>query len=186
MRRMTDKDILKTNAFLIGFAIFCILMSLFLPFLPYIFPNAEYSDLMEKDIMIESVKWIHQYRGASFHRITAKDGERYNITGNYDGVDISEVLYSGRNVTIKWYENRFLFFTRQFAEEIYADGECIVRYNNDDPQNLVPLYIISAVLFAIGLLAGWFVLWHIKHNRRKQQMRDGKIIRKYGSIKHKQ
>lgn len=181
--RMSNKDILKTNVFLLIFSAVFLLMGVLLPLLPVLIPTAEYSELIDKEIVIESVEWVHQYKGTSYHRITTTDGEQYNITGGYFDIDIEEALPCGKTVSIKYYENKILFATKKYAEVIAADGVCIVHYDNDEDNGIWVLYLLSACCFLIGAGAICFVVWQIRHNRKKQAKRNQKIIRKYGSIR---
>lgn len=183
MRRRADFDIIHMNGFLIFFSAFFLLLGIFLPLLPVLLPAAEYADLTDRNITVETVEWIHQYKGASFYRITAADGQQYNITGKLTDTNrnIKDILHSGREVSIKYYENAL----RKYAEEIYADGECIVAYDNDEDRGLWMLYVLSGCCIALAVGGGVFLWWQVKENRRKQRKRDRKIVRKYGSVRKK-
>ena len=185
MYRMNDKDIVKSNVFIIIFSVLFILIGVLLPLFPVLIPTAEYGELIDKEIVIESVEWVHQYKGASFFRITTEDAEQYNITGDYSDVDIKEVLPCGKTVSIKYYENKIFFETKKYAEVIVVDGVCVVHYDNDEDNGIWVLYLLSVCCFLIGVGAVCFVVWQIKHNRKKQAKRDQKIIKKYGSIRRR-
>ena len=185
MHRMSDKDILKLNTFVIIFIIFCFLTAIILPLLPVLLPIAEYNELINKDIVIRSVERVHQYRAPDYYLIITETGERYNITGDYNKKEIENALPRGKTVSIKYYENDFLLGTKKYAEVIEVDGVCVVHYDNDGENDLWIFYLLSVCCILMGTGAICFVVWEIRNNRRKQAKRDQKIIRKYGSVKRK-
>lgn len=175
MRRMDDKDVIKGNRILIIVCVLFILVGLLLPLLPMFLPTAEYEELMDKEIVIESVERVHQYRGRGSYRLTTEDGEKYNITGDFTGVNIYEALPSGKTMTIKYYKNR--------AAVIVVDGVTIVHYHNNK-DDLWVLYALSGGCFVLAACGAGVVIWQINRNRKKQAERDQRIIKKYGSIKN--
>jgi len=187
MRRMSDFDIIHMNGFVIFFVIFFLLLGLFLPLLPVILPASEYGDLQQTQITVESVEHIHQYKGASFYRITATDGRQFNISGRIKDTDrdIKEILSTGKEAAIRYYEHQFLFQGRKYAEEITVDGMCVAEYDNDEDRGLWMLYVLSGccILLAVGGVI--FLVWQVRNNRRKQRKRSEKLRRKYGSNKKK-
>lgn len=183
MHRMSDKDIIKCNAFMIIVCILFTLGGILLPLLPVLIPTAEYDELIGKEIVIASVEWVSQHKGADFHRITTEDGEQYNITGDYAGIDIKEVLPRGKKVSIQYYENKILFQTKKYAEVIFVDGVCVVRYDNDEDNGVWVLYLLSICCFLTAAGTVCFLRYQILSNRKKQRKRDQKIIKKYGIIK---
>lgn len=186
MRRMSDKDILKANALLAVFSVLSILTGIFLPFLPVLLPVAEYDELVDKQIVVQSLEWIQQQRGASFYLVTTEEGEQYNITGSYESAaQLEGILSQGKSASIKYYENKIFFLTKKYAEVVVADGECVVSYNNDEDDGMWVLYLITACCFLIGSGGICFVVWEIKRNRKDRARRDRQITKKYGSIKKK-
>lgn len=179
MRRKTNKDILKENIGILILSALFLLLGLALPFLPQL-TAVEYDQLYEKEIIIDSLKWISGYRGAGGHfRITTANGERYNVSGDYTGTELRNGLQSGTKASIKYHENRFLFL--KYAEEVVVDGKCIVQYNDDQkPHPLI--YMVSGFFVLFGILGFLYVRWNVKHNRRIQKNRDQRIIKKYGSL----
>ena len=153
--------------------------------LPVLLPAAEYHELIDQEIIIESVERI-TLKSTTVDRITTKSGERFNISGDYSGVDIHAALPRGKTVSIKYYENELLFTTKKYAEVIEVDNVCVVRYDNDQDNGGWVLYLLSVCSFLIGAAAAGFVIWQIKDNRKKQAKRDQKIIKKYGAVKKKQ
>lgn len=181
---MSDKDVLKANALVAVFSVLSILTGIFLPFLPALLPTAEYDELTDKQIVVQSVEWVQQYRGASYYLMTAADGDQYNITGDYEeAAYLEECLRSGKTVSIKYYENQIFFATKKYAEVIVADGECIVSYNNDEDGGEWVIYIISVCCFLIGTGGIFFVAWEIRRNRKDRARRDRQIMKKYGHVK---
>ncbi|MBE6959546.1 MAG: hypothetical protein E7448_02340 [Ruminococcaceae bacterium] len=183
MRRMNDKDIIKSNIFIIICAVVFVLVGVLLPLVPVLIPTAEYSELIDKEIVIQSVERIHPYKGTTYHRITTADGEQYNITGDYTNTDVDKYLYEGQIAAIKYYENQLLFKTKKYAEVITVDGISIVHYDNDKDNGIWVLHLLSVCCILIAIGAVWFVVWQIKSNRKKRAKRDRKIIKKYGSVR---
>ena len=181
MRRKTDKDIMKENHGLMILSTLLILFGVFCAILPYIAPHVGYDSLQTKEVTI--TKFKHHYggvRGASYDYIRTTDGDKYNISGNYQRGQLKELLTEGRTVTIKWYKNEP--FWTLLAEEIYVDGERVVTYDNDKPVDWKSPLIFGSCFIALGT-GGFFVLrLFVKTNREKQKKRNEKIHRKYGSI----
>lgn len=182
MHRMSDKDIIKHNLFTIMTSVLFIVLAVVLPLLPVLLPDAQYHELMDQDIVIESVDRITQ-KGSDSFRITAKGGEYFSISGDYAKADIHAALLPGKTASIKYFENKLLFTTRKYAEVVIVDDVCVVRYDNDRDQGQWVLYLLSACSLLVGLAAAGFAIWQINHNRQKQAKRDRKIIKKYGSVK---
>ena len=178
MRRKTDKDILTENNWLIIGSVFLILLGIFVAILPHIVPHVGYDSLQTKEVTIYEFKRHHGARGVSYDYIRTTDGQKYNISGDYQREQLKDLLTEGRTVTIKWYKNEP--FWTLLAEEIYVDGESVVTYNNDAPVEWKLPLIFGICLVALGACGFLLVRLFLKMNRTKQQKRDEKIKRKYG------
>lgn len=185
MRRMTTEDVIKKNIAVLLIAAIFLLVGLGMPLLPLLVPPAEYEELLPKEIVIESVEWVRQSRGSSFYRITTESGERYNITGEYERSRVEELLSSGTRASVRYYEGRFLFTTRKYAEVIYVGRECVSAYNNDENNGIWMLYLLGGMSVLLALGMGYYVVWEAKRARRSQIMRDRRIAKKYASGKKK-
>ena len=182
MRRKTDKDILKENNGLIIGSMLLILLGIFIAILPHIEPSAKYDSLLTKEVTISLFE--HHIGGAyraSHDYILTTEGEKYNLSGDYQREQLTELLTEGKTVTIKWYKNKP--FWTLLAEEIYVDGERVVTYNNDLPVEWKLPLIFGACLIALGVSGFLLVKLFLKWNRTKQQKRDDRIRRKYGKVK---
>lgn len=111
--------------------------------------------------------------------ISGQRTDRYNISGDYQREQLNDLLTEGRTVTIKWYKNEP--FWTFLAEEIYVDGEKIITYNNDTPVEWKLPLILGICLVALGTWGFLLMRSFLKMNRTKQQKRDEKIKRKYGT-----
>ena len=185
MRRITTADILKRNIHFIIVGATFLLIGLELPLLPVMVPSATYEELQPKEIVIESVEWIHQHKGADFYRITTESGEHYNITGEYERSRVEELLSSGTRASIRYYEGKFLFSTRKYAEVIYVDRECVSAYDNDEDNGTWVLYLLGALSVLLGLGILYIVIWEVRRFRKYQEMRNKRIAKKYPSGKKK-
>jgi len=92
-------------------------------------------------------------------------------------------LCNAEKVTVKYYERKGLIKNQKYAEVLLVDDQTIIHYDNDEEQPLWPLYVMSGVSFLLGTGTVWIVAWSVKNNRRKQAIRDRKIIKKYGSFR---
>lgn len=185
MKRKTTEDILKEKIWLIITSAFSLIFGILFVFI--VQQNVvEYDQLSEKEVIIDSLKWVSGgYRGAGGHfRITTADGDRYNVSGDYTGSELRNSLQSGTRARIKYHKNSIL--SLKYAEEIVVDGKCIVPF--DDDQKTHPLmYLVSGLFVLFGIFGFLYTRWDVKHNRRIQQNRDQRIIKKYGSLnKHNQ
>ena len=184
MRRKTDKDIIKENYWLIILSALLVLFGVFCTILPLIAPHVSYDSLQTKEVTVTVFK--HFYggpKGASYDYIRTTDGEKYNLSGDYQRGQLQELLTEGKTVTIKWYKNEP--FWTLLVEEMYVDGERVVTYDNDNPVDWKSPLIFGSCFVVLGI-GGFFLLrLFVKTNRKKQKKRDEKIQRKYGNINNK-
>ena len=182
MRRKSDKQIKKEFIGVLIFGIVAILAGLFVLTYPLI-PATPLEEHKEKEIIISQFDYHSGGRyGASYHYIITEDGERYNITGEYNATQLYDVLSKGTVAVIKYDTNKILTF-KKYAEEMTVDGNKIVSYNNDDPPNWTMHIIFGSLALLIGLAFLFFYRWEIKRNREMQAKRDARIIKKYGKLK---
>ena len=177
MRRKTDRDVVKENTWLVCVSGALILLGIVLALWPHLFPSPDYDALEEKEVTVQALRHFSGVKGVSYDYILTTDGERYNLSGDYDREKAFAQLTEGQKVTIKWCVNRP---ARTFlAEEVRVDGETVVAYRSQ-PDNWKPMLVFGAWFVATG--TGGFLLLHllVKTNRRKQNQRDEKIKRKYG------
>ncbi len=168
MRRKTDKDIIKENNWLIILPTLLILFGVFCAILPYIAPHVGYDSLQIKEVTITEFKRFHGgLHGASYDYIRTTDGQKFNLSGDYQREQLKELLTGGRSATIKWYKNEP--FWTLMVEEMYVDGERVVTYDNDKPVDWKSPLIFGSCFIALGI-GGIFVLrLFVKMNRKKQK-----------------
>ena len=95
-------------------------------------PHVSYEFLQTKEVTVTAFKRFYGGpKGASYDYIRTTDGEKYNLSGDYQRGQLQELLTEGKTVTIKWYKNEP--FWRLLVEEMYVDGERVVTYDNDKP-----------------------------------------------------
>lgn len=168
---------MKENKFLLILAAVFIVFGIACPFMPLLH-NVDYSALNEKEAVVESfdrVKTLYSYH----YELTTDDGEHY-IVSTYNS-EIGNVPEKGQSVTVKWYEVK-LFFSKYVAE-ITCDGEEILPYHKFQLRYWQGFYAAGGlfVLFGVMLLVLCWLL--VRHNRKIQQARNRRIIKKYGSIR---
>ncbi|MBQ7379375.1 MAG: hypothetical protein IJW70_06795 [Clostridia bacterium] len=179
MRRKSDKEIKKENAMLLVVGILCILVGLFMLTLPLMHATS-YQELTEAQVTIK--KFDRHYGGgkfASYDYIVTEDGDVFNVTGEYSRAELEGLLSPGTAVTIKYSTNRILPF-KQYAEEMTVDGLTVVAYNNHKPIDWTGSVIFCIIFCLLGVaqIIGYCLL--IRRNRKMQEKRDARIIRKYG------
>ena len=181
MRRKTDKDIIKENHWLIILSALLVLFGVFCAIFPHIALHVSYDSLQTKEVTITEFKHHNGgNRGASYDYICTTDGEKYNLSGDYQREQLKDLLTRGKQVTIKWHKNSP--FWTLLVEEMYVDGERVVTYDNDKPVDWKSPLIFGTCFIALGM-GGFFLLrFFVKMNRKKQKKRDEKIQRKHGNI----
>jgi len=181
MRRQSDKDIRKEYRIFLVIGCAFILFGLFILLSPLI-PLTPYDEYMEKDIVISKFDYHSTVKGASYHYILTEDGEKYNITGEYESSELYTTLSPGTYATIK-YEINKVFPLKMYVEEMIVNGNKIITYDNDRSPDWTAIMIVSSILLLLG--TGFLFAYRatILHNRKQQQKRNARIIKKYGSLK---
>lgn len=181
MRRFSDKNARKKNAFWAILGIAFILMGILEFLLPFK-PSIPYEEYLEKDIVISKFDRSYGARAiTTYDYIITGDGENYTLTGDYDQSELSKILIKGTDATIKYRVNSVLPFLK-YAEEIIVDGNKVATYDNDAPVNWTFVIIMGVVSCAMGAFFLFMYHWSIAHNRKLQEKRDKRIIKKYGSL----
>ncbi len=181
MRRKSDKEIKKENIVLLVVGMLCILVGLFMLTLP-LMHTISYQELTETQVII--TKFDHHSGGgkfASYDYIVTEDGDVFNVTGEYSRAELSNLLSSGTAATIKYSVNRILPF-KKYVEEMTVDGQMVVTYNNHKPINWTApaIFCIIFCLLGVAHIIGYCL--HIRRNRKIQEKRDARIIKKYGKL----
>lgn len=182
MRRLSEKEARKRNIFFQICGVVFILMGLFDLLLPFI-PPIPYEEYLEKDVVISKFDRHIGIKGTSHDYIITENGEKYTLTGDYDRSELSQVLIKGTDATIKYAASKVFPFMKN-AEEIIVDGDKIATYDNDTPINWTFIIIMGVVSCTLG--AFFLFMYHrsIAHNRRLQEKRDKRILKKYGNLKN--
>lgn len=184
MRRITNTELVRKNFFLVVFSIVSIALGMFmliLAFLPW--DPLEYNELLEKEITVESLKWVYGGKGAeSRYHIKTDAGERYVIVGEYeyDHDTIEAKLSPGTKAKIKYFEGRIAFFRQNNVEEVYANGECLVSFSPAEKPSGAVAFIGGVLCIVLPASSLMFLRWKIKHIRQLEEKRDRRIAKKYG------
>ena len=181
MRRKSDKQIKKEYFGHLVFGIVLIFVGFFIIVYPLI-PPTPLEEHQEKEIVISKFGYHSVPRGADYHYIVTEDGEKYNITGEYNAKELYKVLIKGTVAVIKYDTNKIFPFEK-YAEEITVAGNKIVAYNNDAPTNWSIHIIFGLLSCLIGAAVLFLYRCEIIHNREIQAKRDARIIKKYGKLK---
>jgi hypothetical protein len=179
MRRKTDKDIRREYGWLVIGSVILILLGLLFAILPNVIPPVSYDSLQTKEVTITAFKrHIGGRRGHTYDYILTSEGEKFNLSGDYQRAHLNTLLTEGTTAIIKWYRN--VPFRTLLLEEMYIDGERVVTYDNDRPSDWwAPL--IGGGFFCVLGAGGLLMFRNIRNsNRKKQKMRDERILRKYG------
>jgi len=177
VRRKTDRDVVKENIWLVFLSGALIFFGVIIALWPCVFPSPSYDALEEKEVTVQTLQHFSGVKGVSYDYILTMDGERFNLSGDYDREKAFAQLTEGSKATIKWCVNRPA--RTLLAEEVRVDGETVVAYRSQ-PDSWKPMLVFGSWFAATGI--GGFLLLHllVKTNRRKQNQRDEKIRRKYG------
>ncbi|MBQ7113426.1 MAG: hypothetical protein IJO10_04225 [Clostridia bacterium] len=180
VRRKTDRYTVKVSRWLIILASLCVLFGVFCVVLPHIAPRVSYDSLQMKEVTISKFK--HHYggrTGASYDYIRTTDGEKFNLSGDYQREQLQELLTEGKTATVKWYKNEP--FWTLLVEEMYVDGERVVTYDNDKPISWKPPLIVGSCYIVLGIGCFLCFLLFMKTNRKRRKKRDKKTQRNYGN-----
>lgn len=177
MRRKTDRDVVKENIWLVFLSGALILFGVMIGLWPHLFPSPDYDALEEKEVTVREVRHFSGLKGVSYDYLLTTDGERFNLSGDYDPEEAYARLTEGQRATVKWYVNRPA--RTLLAEEVRVEGKPVVAYRGQ-PDPWKPMLVFGAWFVATGV--GGLLLLHllVKTNRRKQNQRDARIKRKYG------
>jgi len=181
MRRKSDKEIGKEFRVFFILGTVAILFGLFVILIPLI-PITPYEEYQEKEVVISKFDHFYGVRTSSYDYITTEEGESFNITGDYNRSELSEILIKGTVAVIK-YDTNNIFPFKKYVEEMIVDGNKIVTYDNDTPIDWNPYIIACSLCSFIGVCFLFLYYWQIIENRKLQAKRDEKIIKKYGSLK---
>lgn len=114
------------------------------------YPVPAYSELDCKNTVITSLEKRSTGRFAGHHYIlTDTDGCVFNISGNYNEKTISDLLFPGTEVQIKWYSHGFL--NKTYAEEIVIDNQTIVTYTNSNDSDRLFFQLLGWLMVTLGI-----------------------------------
>ena len=183
MRRITTSELVRKNFFLVVFSIVSFAVGIFmlvLALLPW--DPLEYNELLEKEITVESLKWVHRKGGDLHCHLKTDAGEKYVIVGKYeyDHDTIEEKLSPGTKAKIKYFEGGIAFFRQNNVEEVYANGECLVSFSPAEKPSGAVAFIGGVLCIVLPASSLKFLRWNIKHIRQLEEKRDRRIAKKYG------
>ena len=180
MRRMADMDVIREKKGLLIFSVFLILFSLFLILSPYLWPE-ESRVVYTSEVTVKKLGHNSGGRYTSGHDyIRTTSGEKYILAGEYNWSQLESLLTEGSVVTITWFKNKP--FWTLLAEEMYI-GEMRVMTPDTDEGSVWPRVFFASIFMAVGAGGILLVCWHVRRNRRMQEMRDKRIRKKHGSTK---
>ena len=181
MRRKSDKDIRKESFGFLLSGYICIIFSLFMVLYPLI-PQTPYEEYTEKEVVIVKFERVHGSKGSVSYCIITDNGDKYTLTGEFNSAELTEVLCDGTIATVKCDDNNLFPFIK-YVEEMTVNGKRLVTYNNDAPTD----WTINIIVFIVSFFAGVGFLIacrkEIIRNRKQQEKRDARIIKKYGKLK---
>ncbi|MBQ4620577.1 MAG: hypothetical protein IJB25_11980 [Clostridia bacterium] len=169
MQRKTKKGIFRKYGWYIIINTLMILIGFFLAILPH-FPHVEYDALQTKEVTVTEFKRFFAVRGGTdYDYIRTTDGEKYNLSGDYDRGKLEELLKEGTTATIKWYKNKP--FRTLLAEEMYVDGDRVVTYDNDKQVDGKSFLILGSCFIVFGTGGFIWLWWYAKANRKRKKKR---------------
>lgn len=181
MKRKNNADVLRENIFVLILSGFMLVAGIFLPWLPHLIHTTEMEELTGRTIVVEKLKYVPQRHGSGYYRLFATDGTAYNLSGDHDIAEVKAILRPNTRAEVRYHKNGW--FGTKYAEIVEVNGNCIVRYDNNENQNFGPMYVIAAVCVLVGFVCLIPVVWEVRQNRRQQKKRDGRIAKKYETRK---
>ena len=185
MRRISESEFSKKKKYAYLCSALIVVLAFVLIFAPELFPSPEYNELMEKEITVSEFRKVHRYKGGNEYKIYTADDEIYTLTGEFDYDEVKTILTEGTKARIKYSQNRFLFFSSDYAEEVSVNDNVIVSFDNDNGAGAgrIPLVILGVILIGIAAVNLYLRLANIRHLREQQAKRDRRIEKKYGKRK---
>ena len=181
MRRMTDMDVIREKKGLLIVSVLLILLSLFVILSPYLWPE-------ESRVVYTSevtVKELGHHFGMSYSRhydyIRTIAGEKYILSGEYWLPRLEEQITEGSVVTVKWSKGILTPWER-YATELYMSDVRIMAPETGGG-SVWPFVIVMGFFMAVGVGGILLVYWHVRRNRRMQEMRNKRIGKKYGHLR---
>jgi hypothetical protein len=119
-----------------------------------IFPEPDYEDFKQDTIVIRSLIYMEGSRySGSYYVIVSERGTKYNVSGDYDSVDLRTFVKAGAEANIKYYFGKL--FRHNYLKELTIDGKTLVRYVDNRKSTMLIVAILAA---GIELIGGGF-LW---------------------------
>lgn len=178
MKRISPKALRKRRMIAWVVLSITVVIALLLVFSPELFPPPSYDELYEKTVTISSYERTPTYRGGYSYRLYTEEDSTFTLTGTFDHDTVADMLQHGVTATVKGYPNFNPFL--DCAEEVVVNGEVIVKYNNDDPVDRVPLMMLGLLFILVGVgYAVGSLLW-TKHRQTLEEKRDNRIEKKHG------
>lgn len=186
MKRI-DKNKLQRN--FISYSVLSILLILtgiIIPCLIWFVPPAPYEAYGEKTVVIEkfykhtSLSYVGRFgsRTTRVYRIDTKDGQTYNLNGQFDLNQLEKTLQPGVVATIRWANNPFNFFAES-CEELKVGSQILVRYDNDEPPSFWGPFFIGLLFISSGIVIFLWARWYKNHVYEIERKRDLRIAKKY-------
>jgi hypothetical protein len=101
MRRKTDKDIRREYRWLVIGSVILILLGLLFAILPNVVPPVSYDSLQTKEVTITAFKrHIGGRRGHTYDYILTSEGEKFNLSGDYQRAHLNTLLTEGTTAII--------------------------------------------------------------------------------------
>lgn len=116
-------------------------------------PKPEYADMLEADIIIQSIKEHPASRNSSGgFTITSDDNELFSITGAYNAKQIQKNLTPNALAHIKYYESSlFSLFKFKNIVELSSGNIKLVTYEKGTTSYRIVLVIIGTIMILIGI-----------------------------------
>ncbi|MEA4914086.1 MAG: hypothetical protein VB061_05920 [Christensenella sp.] len=119
-----------------------------------VFPEPDYEYFKQDTIVIRSLIYIEGSRySGSYYVIVSEHGIEFNVSGDYDSIELRTYAKVGAEADIKYYFGKL--FRHNYLKELTIKGKTLVRYEDNRRSTMLIVAILAA---GIELIGGGF-LW---------------------------
>lgn len=177
MKRINDKDLIKQHKGLVIFSSILIVIGILICMIPLL-PKPDYQ-YFEKQIHVEHVEYrfVSKSSSGDFTSLIDSNGDIF-IIGNQNGA--YKTAFTDADLTIRYHRAAGFFTHENIVDAVTWSGGTFETHPDESMGHWYVASIGGVVVFFIGALGFVLLLLIIKHNRKLQNDRSNRIIKKYG------
>ena len=175
MKRNTDKDIVRGHKGIIIFFSLIVLVGIIVTLIP-LFQQKKYQ-YEEKVIHVDKVEYEPFGKKNYQTLLIASDGETY-IIGNDDGA--YQYAFTDTDITIRYHETTTIFARQNIVDKVTWSGGTFDTQSEKTAGHWYIAVIAGIVIMLIGAGGLLIIYMDVRRNRKMQNARNQRIIKKYG------